>query len=133
MTSKEFELIKEMLQMQAKLDEAIMKEYGLNEIDEENSKLKNGELYVEMQKKSLMNSLNNTKKKNSSSDIVLTDPNNYEYVNHPVVVEHNFTSHHFMRHQGKRCNNTMQKPRQTEKVCFFLRRNICDNLHIWRI
>lgn len=35
MTSKEFELIKEMLQMQAKLDEAIMKEYGLTCIDEE--------------------------------------------------------------------------------------------------
>lgn len=35
MNSKDIELIKEMLQMQAKLDEAIMKEYGLNEIDEE--------------------------------------------------------------------------------------------------
>lgn len=35
MTSKDIELIKEMLQMQAKLDEAIMKEYGLDEIDEE--------------------------------------------------------------------------------------------------
>lgn len=35
MTSKEYELIKEMLKMQAKLDEAIMKEYGLKEIDEE--------------------------------------------------------------------------------------------------
>lgn len=35
MTSKEFELIKEMLQMQAKLDEAIMKEYRLEELDEE--------------------------------------------------------------------------------------------------
>lgn len=35
MTSKEFELIKEMLQMQAKLDKAIMEEYGLDEIDEE--------------------------------------------------------------------------------------------------
>ena len=34
MTSKEYELIKEMLQMQSKLDEAIMKEYGLTEIDE---------------------------------------------------------------------------------------------------
>ena len=34
MTSKEFKLIKEMLQMQAKLDEAIMKEYRLNEINE---------------------------------------------------------------------------------------------------
>ena len=34
MTSKEYELIKEMLQMQTKLDEAIMKEYGLTEIDE---------------------------------------------------------------------------------------------------
>lgn len=35
MKSKEYDLIKEMLQMQAKLDEAIMKEYGLYEIDEE--------------------------------------------------------------------------------------------------
>ena len=35
MTSKEYELTKEMLQMQEKLDEAIMKEYGLTEIDEE--------------------------------------------------------------------------------------------------
>lgn len=35
MTSKDIKLIKEMLQMQAKLDEAIMKEYGLTEIDEE--------------------------------------------------------------------------------------------------
>nr|DAG24506.1 MAG TPA: dUTPase [Caudoviricetes sp.] len=35
MTSKDIELIKEMLHMQAKLDEAIMKEYGLDEIDEE--------------------------------------------------------------------------------------------------
>ena len=34
MTSKEYELIKEMLQMQEKLDEAIMKEYGLEELDE---------------------------------------------------------------------------------------------------
>lgn len=33
------ELIKEMLQMQAKLDEAIMKEYGLTEIDEENLRM----------------------------------------------------------------------------------------------
>lgn len=39
MTSKEFELIKEMLQMQAKLDESIMKEYGLDEIDEENLRM----------------------------------------------------------------------------------------------
>ena len=39
MTSKEHELIKEMLQMQAKLDEAIMKEYGLNEINEENLRM----------------------------------------------------------------------------------------------
>lgn len=30
MTSKEYDLIKEMLQMQEKLDESIMKEYGLN-------------------------------------------------------------------------------------------------------
>lgn len=35
MTSKDIELIKEMLQMQSKLDEAIMKEYGLICIDEE--------------------------------------------------------------------------------------------------
>lgn len=35
MQIKEYDLIKEMLQMQAKLDEAIMKEYGLDEIDEE--------------------------------------------------------------------------------------------------
>lgn len=35
MTIKDIELIKEMLKMQAKLDEAIMKEYGLDEIDEE--------------------------------------------------------------------------------------------------
>lgn len=34
MTSKDIDLIKEMLKMQAKLDEAIMKEYGLTEIDE---------------------------------------------------------------------------------------------------
>ena len=33
------ELIKEMLQMQAKLDESIMKEYGLTEIDEENLRM----------------------------------------------------------------------------------------------
>ena len=39
MTSKEFELIKEMLQMQAKLDESIMKEYGLTEIKEENLRM----------------------------------------------------------------------------------------------
>lgn len=35
MTSKDIDLIKEMLQMQSKLDEAIMKEYGLEEIEEE--------------------------------------------------------------------------------------------------
>lgn len=35
MTSKDIELIRKMLKMQAKLDEAIMKEYGLDEIDEE--------------------------------------------------------------------------------------------------
>lgn len=35
MTSKDIKLIKEMLQMQAKLDESIMKEYGLTKIDEE--------------------------------------------------------------------------------------------------
>lgn len=39
MTSTEYELIKEMLQMQAKLDESIMKEYGLTEIDEENLRM----------------------------------------------------------------------------------------------
>lgn len=33
MTSKEFELIKEMLKMQKKIDEAIMKEYELTEIN----------------------------------------------------------------------------------------------------
>lgn len=32
MTSKDIELIKEMLQLQDKLDKAIMKEYGLTEI-----------------------------------------------------------------------------------------------------
>lgn len=36
MTSKDIDLIKEMLQMQAKLDEAIMKEYELAEIDKKN-------------------------------------------------------------------------------------------------
>lgn len=35
MKNSDVELIKEMLQMQKKLDEAIMKEYGLTEIDEE--------------------------------------------------------------------------------------------------
>lgn len=35
MKNSDVELIKEMLQMQAKLDEAIMKEYGLEEIEEE--------------------------------------------------------------------------------------------------
>lgn len=35
MTFEEYDLIKEMLDMQEKLDEAIMKEYGLTEIDEE--------------------------------------------------------------------------------------------------
>lgn len=35
MTIKEYDLIKKMLEMQDKLDEAIMKEYGLTEIDEE--------------------------------------------------------------------------------------------------
>lgn len=34
MTIKDIELIKKMLQMQAKLDEAIIKEYGLESIDE---------------------------------------------------------------------------------------------------
>lgn len=35
MTSKDIDLIKEMLQMQEKLDKAIMEEYGLEELDEE--------------------------------------------------------------------------------------------------
>ena len=35
MTSKEYELIKEMLHKQAKLDKSIMSAYGLTEIDEE--------------------------------------------------------------------------------------------------
>lgn len=39
MTSKEFELIKEMLPMQAKLDKAIMDEYGLTEINKENLRM----------------------------------------------------------------------------------------------
>ena len=39
MTNKEFELIKEMLKMQAKLDEAIMNEYGLTEINKENLRM----------------------------------------------------------------------------------------------
>lgn len=39
MTSKDIDLIKEMLQMQAKLDEAIMKEYGLTELNEEKLRL----------------------------------------------------------------------------------------------
>lgn len=39
MKKSDIELIKEMLKMQAKLDEAIMKEYGLDEIDEENLRM----------------------------------------------------------------------------------------------
>lgn len=39
MTSKEFELIKEMLHKQAELDESIMSAYGLTEIDEENLRM----------------------------------------------------------------------------------------------
>lgn len=39
MTSKDIDLIKEMLQMQAKLDKAIMEEYGLEELDEENLRM----------------------------------------------------------------------------------------------
>lgn len=39
MTSKEFELIKEMLPMQAKLDKSIMSAYGLTEIDKENLRM----------------------------------------------------------------------------------------------
>lgn len=39
MTSKEFELIKEMLPMQSKLDKSIMSAYGLTEIDKENLRM----------------------------------------------------------------------------------------------
>ena len=39
MTSKEFELIKEMLHKQAELDKSIMSAYGLDEIDKENLKM----------------------------------------------------------------------------------------------
>lgn len=39
MTSKEFELIKEMLHKQAELDKSIMSAYGLDEIDEENLRM----------------------------------------------------------------------------------------------
>lgn len=39
MTSKEYDLIKEMLHMQSRLDKAIMDEYGLDEIDEENLRM----------------------------------------------------------------------------------------------
>lgn len=39
MTGKDIKLIKEMLDMQSKLDESIMKEYGLNEIDEGNLRM----------------------------------------------------------------------------------------------
>lgn len=39
MTSKDIDLIKEMLKMQAKLDEEIMKEYGLTELNEEKLRL----------------------------------------------------------------------------------------------
>lgn len=39
MTIKEYDLIKEMLKKQEKLDKSIMKEYGLNEIDEENLRM----------------------------------------------------------------------------------------------
>lgn len=39
MTSKEFELIKEMLPMQAKLDKSIMSAYGLTEINKENLRI----------------------------------------------------------------------------------------------
>ena len=39
MASKEYELIKEMLHKQAKLDESIMSAYGLTEIDEENLRM----------------------------------------------------------------------------------------------
>lgn len=39
MTSKEFELIKEMLPMQAKLDKSIMSAYGLTEINKDDLKM----------------------------------------------------------------------------------------------
>lgn len=39
MTSKEYELIKEMLKKQKKLDESIMSAYGLTEINEENLRM----------------------------------------------------------------------------------------------
>lgn len=39
MTIKDIALIKEMLQMQSKLDKAIMDEYGLDKIDEENLRM----------------------------------------------------------------------------------------------
>ena len=39
MTSKEYNLIKEMLKKQAELDKSIMSAYGLNEIDEENLRM----------------------------------------------------------------------------------------------
>lgn len=39
MTSKEYDLIKEMLQMQAKLDKAIMDEYKLTMLNEENLRM----------------------------------------------------------------------------------------------
>lgn len=39
MTIKEFELIKEMLQMQAELDKSIMSAYGLTEINKENLRM----------------------------------------------------------------------------------------------
>ena len=39
MTSKEFELIKEMLPMQAKLDKSIMSAYGLTKINKENLRM----------------------------------------------------------------------------------------------
>jgi dimeric dUTPase (all-alpha-NTP-PPase superfamily) len=52
MKSKEYDLIKEMLQMQKKLDNAIMEEYGLEELDEEKLNLaildKIGELTHEL-------------------------------------------------------------------------------------
>lgn len=39
MTSEEYDLIKEMLQMQEKLDEAIMSAYRLTEINKENLRM----------------------------------------------------------------------------------------------
>lgn len=50
MTSKEFELIKEMLPMQAKLDKSIMSAYGLTEINKKIKKLLRCSCKREMEK-----------------------------------------------------------------------------------